>query len=218
MKINGKEVFGIIFDLDGTLLDSCSIWSEIDKAFFKKRNLVQPDDYSAAIGHIGLDKAATYTINRFNLKETKEDILKEWKQGVLDYYSHIKLKPGVKEFIEYLKENKIPFCAATANDEDCYKKALEVHNIYDDFQFILEVRNYKKGKDNPDIYLDAAKKMNLKAENVAVFEDLYTALKTVKQAGFITVGVFEQSHNDQNKIQKLVDQYIVDFRELIKCQ
>ena len=217
MKINNREVLGIIFDLDGTLLDSCSIWTDIDKAFFKKRGIEQPSDYSKAIGHIGLDKAATYTIKRFNLNETKEDILKEWKDGVLEQYKHIKLKPGVKEFIEYLRKEKIPFCAATANDEDCYKSALVSNGIYDYFDFILEVGNYKQGKDNPEIYLDAAKKLNVNVENCAVFEDLYTALKTCHNAGFVTVAVYEETSKDDDKKHMVADKYIYDFQELI-CQ
>ena len=39
MKIKGKEIKGIIFDLDGTLIDSCSIWHEVDHDFFAKRNM-----------------------------------------------------------------------------------------------------------------------------------------------------------------------------------
>ena len=86
MKINGKEIKGIIFDLDGTLIDSCSIWHEVDHDFFAKRNMELPSGYAEAIGHMGLDKAAIYTINEYHLNEKKEDIINEWKNAVLDKY------------------------------------------------------------------------------------------------------------------------------------
>lgn len=216
MKINNQEIKGIIFDLDGTLLDSCSIWSDVDERFFKKRNLIMPDDYQKAIGHIGLEKAAIYTINRFNLNEDKDAIINEWKQGVLEIYQNeVKLKPNVKKFLSFLKENNIPFCAATANDEDCYKSALINNQIYEMFDFILEVNNIKDGKDKPTIYIEAANKMNVKINQCMVFEDLYQAIETVKKAGFISVGVFEKTNQEEEKKKLISDFYIKDFNEII---
>ena len=216
MVLLGRKIKGIIFDLDGTLLDSCSIWADVDRDFFHKRGLELPSDYGEAIGHIGLDKAADYTIERFNLNEKKEDIIKEWKSGVLDYYKyHVKLKPHAYEFIKMLKEEGIKFCAATANDEDCYKSALINNGIYDDFSFILEVSSIKSTKDKPDVYLAALKKLNVELSECAVFEDLLTPLKTAKNAGFLTVGVYEESSKDEEEKEKIADIYIKDYNEIM---
>mgnify|MGYP002624872323 CR=1 FL=1 len=219
MKVNGKLVRGIIFDLDGTILDSASIWKEVDEAFFRKRNIEMPIDYGEEIGHIGLDKAATYTINRFHLNEKKEDIIKEWKDGVLDYYAHkVTLKPHVKEFLLFLKNNNVPFCVATANDEDCYKSALINNGIYDLFDFILEVNNFKNGKDKPDIFYACIEKLGSTVSTTIVFEDLPLPLSTAKQANIMCVGVKDLSYNDDiESIKKeLADIYIEDFDELYK--
>ena len=79
MLIKNHEIKGVIFDLDGTLVDSCTVWAEVDRDFFKKRNMDVPSDYSKAIAHMGLDKAAIYTKERFNLPESTDEILEEWK-------------------------------------------------------------------------------------------------------------------------------------------
>ena len=216
MKIGNKEIKGIIFDLDGTLLDSCSIWSDVDEIFFKKRGIELPLDYGEAIGHIGLDKAADYTISRFHLNEKKEDIIKEWKDGVLDLYAHsVKLKPHAYEFIKYVKNSGVKFCGATANDEDCYKSALINNGIYDDFSFILEVTTVKSGKDKPDVFYEAAKRLNVDINECAVFEDLLTPIKTAKDAGFYVIGVYEESSKDEEKKKKYADIYIKDYNELM---
>ena len=216
MKIENKEIKGIIFDIDGTLIDSCSIWGEVDIRFFSKRNMEMPKDYQEAIGHIGLDKAAEYTIKRFNLNEKKDDIIKEWKNGVLELYANeVVLKPHVKEFLMLLKENNIPFCAATANDEDCYKKCLERNGIFDLFDFILEVNHFKDGKDKPTIYLEAAKKLGVDISNCMVFEDLLMALNTASKAGFITCAVYEQTCKEEKEKLEIANFYIKDYQELI---
>ena len=210
-----ENIKGIIFDLDGTILDSCSIWGDVDEEFFKKRGLEVPADYGEAIGHIGLDKAADYTISRFNLNEKKEDIIKEWKSGVLEHYAHsVKLKPHAYEFIKSLKERGIKCCAATANDEDCYKSALINNGILDDFDFILEVGSFKSGKDKPDVYLEGAKRLGVKISECAVFEDLLTPIKTAKKAGFLTVAVYEATSKDEEEKKKIADIYIKDYNEL----
>ena len=216
MKIDNLEIKGVIFDLDGTLIDSCGIWGEVDIRFFSKRNMEMPKDYQEAIGHIGLDKAAEYTIKRFNLNEKKEDIIKEWKNGVLELYANeVVLKPHVKEFLMLLKEHNIPFCAATANDEDCYKKCLERNGIYDLFDFILEVNHFKDGKDKPTIYLEAAKKLGVGISNCMVFEDLLMALNTASKAGFITCAVYEQTCKEEKEKLEIANFYIKDYQELI---
>ena len=58
MLIASKEIKAVIFDLDGTLIDSSNIWSEIDKAFFAKRGMEIPPTYVDDIAHIGLKEAA----------------------------------------------------------------------------------------------------------------------------------------------------------------
>lgn len=217
MKLKDKSFKGVIFDLDGTILDSCGIWHEVDRLFFERRNMEVPSDYAESIGHIGLDKAAEYTINRFNLNEKKEDIIREWKQGVLDLYEHsVKLKPHAKELLMFLKDNHIPFCAATANDEDCFKKCLIHNEVYDLFDFILDVGGFKYGKEKPDIYLAASNKLGIDPNECIVVEDLSLAIKTANSAGYITIAIFDESCKDEVVKKKDAYLYIKDFNEVIE--
>lgn len=216
MIINNKEIKGIIFDLDGTLLDSLDVWTKVDEKFFAKRGLILTKDYQDAIGHIGLDKAADYTIERYELNESKADIIKEWKEGVLKAYKEeVFLKPNVREFLLKLKSENIPFCIATANDEDCYKNALINNHVYEMFDFILNVNQFKKGKDSPDIFISALAKLDIPVENCAVFEDNLMAVRTANKVGFVTVGVYDISSSETDDLIKECDKFIYDFKELL---
>ena len=108
MKINNNEIKMIIFDLDGTLLDSLKIWKDVDINFFAKRNLEMPSDYGQKIAHMGLEKASQYTKERFNLPESPEEILKEWEDAVyFEYANNVVLKDYAKEFLEIWKKREV---------------------------------------------------------------------------------------------------------------
>ena len=98
------EKKGIIFDLDGTILDSMHIWEEIDKKFLGKRGLEVPEDYLRSIAPLGFERAAVYTIERFGFLETPEQIIAEWYQMATDAYANqVQLKPSAEEYLRYLK-------------------------------------------------------------------------------------------------------------------
>ena len=82
MKLLNHDVKAVIFDMDGTLIDSTGIWHEIDKAFFAKRGLELPSDYAQHIVHLGLKQAAVYTKGTYHLEESVEDIMKELEISV----------------------------------------------------------------------------------------------------------------------------------------
>ena len=73
-----KEFKGAIFDLDGTILDSMWVWEQVDVNFLGKRGIPIPSDYAKAISAMNIKTAAEYTIDRFSLPETVEDVVEEW--------------------------------------------------------------------------------------------------------------------------------------------
>ncbi len=212
-----KNIKGIIFDLDGTLFDSCYVWHLIDLKFFKKRNLEMPEDYSKKIATLGLVKAAEYSKATFNLKESIEEIISEWKSmAIYEYTNNIKLKENVIEYLEYCKQNNIKMAIATANDDTFYMPCLIRNNIKDYFTYICDVNQFKGSKNTPEIYLKAAKHLNLLPSEVAVFEDIPRALRSAKEGGFYTVAVDDIAEKDYVLEKKEIsDLFITNFNELL---
>ena len=217
MKFKGKEIKACIFDLDGTLLDSCSIWKEVDERFFEKRGMQVPSDYSKEIGPLGLDKASEYTIKRFNLKEKKEDIINEWLSDVIRCYEEeVELKPYAKEFLDFLKKNNIPMFVATANSRECYEPALKRNGIYEYFDYIENTSSYPKGKKDSAIYLDLSERCGIDPKNIIVFEDIVIGLENAAKAGFITCAIYEKTSQEEDKKKEIADFYCIDYLELLR--
>ena len=218
MKLLGHEFKAVIFDMDGTLIDSTSIWHDIDKAFFAKRNMELPSDYAQHIVHLGLTQAAVYTKETYHLEESIEDIMKEWHDMSIDMYKyHVPLKEGALELLKLLKKNGVKMAIATANDEPLYRPCIERLGIEGYFDEIADVNTAKEGKQSAKIYLDLANKLGSEPRNTLVLEDMPTCVKTAFNSGFITVAVFDPASKEYDA-QKKQDShlFIKDFSELIK--
>ena len=217
MKLLGHEIKAVIFDMDGTLIDSTGIWHEIDVAFFAKRNMELPSDYAQHIVHLGLKQAAVYTKETYNLSESIQEIMDEWHKMSLDMYKyHVQLKPHALELLKLLKDNGVKMAIATANDEPLYRPCIERLKIGEYFDEIADVNTAKEGKQSAKIYLDLAQKMNSLPENTLVLEDMPTCVKTAHKSGFITVAVYDNASKayEQEKRDHSV-LFINDFSELI---
>jgi len=208
---------GAIFDLDGTLLDSMSVWADIDIHFLAKRGIDAPPDFIKAITPMGFMEAAKYTIRRFGFSGKAEDIIEEWNQMSIDAYSHtITLKPNAKEYLLSLKKKGIKLAVATALTPNLYEPALKnngIYELFDAFSFLSEV---DRGKGFPDIYLIAAKRLGLEPIDCMVFEDIYVGICGAKAGGFRTCGVYDSySDYEKDKILNTAEQYIESFAQLL---
>ena len=100
MKLLTNEIKAVIFDMDGTLIDSTGLWHEIDANFFKKRGMEIPNDYAQKIVHLGLKEAARFTKLEYGIKESEQEIMDEWHQMSLDMYrKDVQLKEGALELL-----------------------------------------------------------------------------------------------------------------------
>ena len=217
MKLLGHEIRAVIFDMDGTLIDSTGIWHEIDINFFAKRGMELPSDYAQHIVHLGLKQAAIFTKETYGIKESVQEIMDEWHNMSIDMYRyHVALKPHSLELLKLFKENNIKMAIATANDEPLYRPCIERLGIGEFFDEIADVNTAKEGKQSAKIYLDLAKKMGAEPQNTLVLEDMPTCVKTAFKSGFITVAVYDNASKDYDE-QKINHShlFIKDFGELI---
>ena len=207
---------GAIFDLDGTLLDSMGVWSEVDVEFLARRGIAMPDDYSAALAPMGFPKAAEYTKKRFSLPEDEESIMAEWHTMAEDAYrTRIGAKPYVREYLEALKEKRIPIAAATASERVFWEPALSRLGLLPFFSSVTVIGEVKRGKGFPDIYLRAAEKLGLAPAECAVFEDIPAGITGARDGGFFTVGVYDEHNRNAETLPMLCDRYIRSFEELL---
>lgn len=205
------EIKGVIFDLDGTLLDSTWVWKRVDEEFLGKHGFEVPEDYSDAIKAMGFEQVADYTIQRFGLALTAAEVMADWNQMAIRAYSEeVRIRPGTKELLLWLKSQGIPAGVATSNISMLFEPCLKQNGIYDLFHSFTEVNEVERAKEFPDIYIKAAEKMGCEPAACVVFEDIIPALKGARRGGFITVGVRENAWNYEDEFFSSNCDYKID--------
>lgn len=203
-----------IFDLDGTLLDSMGVWEQIDVDFLTKRGFAVPPDYINAICSRSFREAAAYTIQRFGLPDSVDDLLREWNGMAVHAYGHtVPLKPYAREYLAALKRRGVKLGIATSLPAVLYEPALRNHGIAGLFDAICSTDEVEHGKTRPDVFLLAARKLRVAPEECVVFEDIPQAIRSAKQAGMMVYGVYDKSSKEQwPLIRQTADGALYDFR------
>lgn len=213
--LNGIK--GCIFDLDGTLVDSLGIWSEIDERFFLVHNMKVPEDYKKRIAHMNFKDIALFTKEEYGFKESIDEIMQIWTDWSIEAYkTEIKAKPGAKELLSYIHDElKLPVALATANRKELYEPCLKNNDIFSYFDYAMNVNEINSTKSEPKIYLSLAEKMNTKPEETLVFEDILMAIQTAHNAGFKVAAVYDKGNKkDSDSIIKTADYYITSYCEI----
>lgn len=219
MKIDGREIKAIIFDYDGTILDSGDLWHEIDIKFFARHHKPYPPTYLEDIAHTNLEGAAKITREKYGVEGTNEELIAEWMSMSKDAYANeLQLKDGIREVLEYFKNHGMKMALATAGDEELFKPSLERLDLNKYFETEINVVEVKKNKDYPDIYLEAARRLGAKPEETIVFEDMPTGLKSSFEAGFVTYAVMDKASEKLKEQKTRFSKEIVnDWKTFLKA-
>jgi beta-phosphoglucomutase-like phosphatase (HAD superfamily) len=191
-----------IFDMDGTILDSMPMWEHLASDYVKSLGAVPDDDLDIRIKTMTIYEAADYVRERYRLKKSNEDIVDDINSMVSEEYGQrLKLKPGVYEFLKSLKKRGIKLALATATEYNLAISAMSrlglyVNNTDSILDEICTCSMAGQGKNKPDVYFMACKKLGVKKEDVIIYEDSLFAMQTAKMAGFKVAAVFDKAERE----------------------
>lgn len=212
-------ISGAIIDMDGTLLDSMWLWEKIDRQFLEeKRGITVPADYMQAISAMSYRETALYTIARFGLTDTPEELMAEWDRLALaEYENTIQPKPWAMEFLLALRMHGIKTVLCTSSPELFYAPALIRLGLYPLFDAYVTTGEAGKNKSFPDVYLLAAERIGVPPQLCAAFEDIPEAISGVHGAGMRICGVYDDySKRHSALMRKRCDWYVENLGQAIE--
>ena len=207
---------GAIFDFDGTLLDSMFIWDTIGEDYLRSLGKEPHEDLKETFMTLTLEEAAEYYREHYGVTLSVKEIVDGVNSMVEQTYrTRVTLKPGIAEYLAWLKENGVRMCVATVTDRYLVEETLERLGVRDYFSKIFTCAEVGFGKDKPIIYQKALGHLETEKSDTYVFEDMLFALNTAKTDGFPTVGVYDRHEVHQDELKELADYYIFDFTDPI---
>jgi HAD superfamily hydrolase (TIGR01509 family) len=213
-----KNIKAVIFDMDGTIIDSMWVWKQVDIDFLKQRNIDVPDDLQKAIGGLSFTETAQYFKSRFNLEDDIDSIKNQWIGMVRDYYtSVIEAKKGVKEFLEYLLKHGYIIGMATSNFPELVEAVLKRNNLIDYFSEIVTTCEVPRDKSYPDVFLETARRLGVSPEECLVFEDTLSAVTGARAAGMKVIGVYDNLGTcTPEELSQATDYLIEHFEDIVE--
>jgi HAD superfamily hydrolase (TIGR01509 family) len=212
-----EGIKAVIFDLDGTLVDSMWMWTEIDIEYLGKHGYELPPDLQREIEGMGFTETAVYFKERFQLPDTLDEIMQEWLDMAYDKYKEqVPMKPGAKRFLEQLSDMHIQCAIASSNSRALINACLESNKVSGYFSCVRTSCDVAKGKPAPDVYLSAAQELGVSPGDCLVFEDVPMGILAGKNAG-MKVCAMEDSHSapQREEIRRLADYYIRSFDDVL---
>lgn len=210
-----------IFDMDGTLVDSLMLWDVLWTTFGDKylndKSFAPSLEDNKKVRTLTLKDAMLLIYNNYKLGESGEELLALANTIINDFYANsVKLKSGVREFLEYCKNKGVKMCIASATAPELIDVAMKHCDIEKYFLKVFSCGTIGKGKDEPDVFLQAAEFLGAEIKETWMFEDSLVAIETATKIGMPTVGIYDRYNFGQDRIKKIATEYIAEGETLLK--
>lgn len=202
---------GIIFDLDGTMVDSMWMWRQIDNEFMAARGLDMTDDLEREIEGMSFQETAEYFVRTYPLTETADELMDIWVNMAIHKYRYeVPVKPGLEEFLCEMKQRGIKMGIATSNARTLLDAVAQAHGLYDYMDAVLTANEVKRGKPAPDVFLAVADKLQLAPADCLVFEDIPQGIRAGLAAGMSVCAVSDEYSHAQDAEKRALANYYID--------
>lgn len=212
-----KNIKAIIFDMDGTIIDSMWIWKQIDIDFLEERGHTFPEDLQKEIEGMSFTETAGYFKKRFELTESVDALKSIWTDMAIELYrNEIGMKPGAKRFLARIDALGLPMGIGTSNTKALAVEVLEKHEVMTYFTSLRTSCEVEKGKPSPDVFLKVAEDLGVAPEDCLVFEDTVAGAEAGINAGMRVIGVMDAvSLAHKEELLTIVERYIESYDEIL---
>ena len=212
------DIRGVIFDIDGVLLDSLGIWKDLGARYLIRQGKEPESDLAETLFSMSMEEGARYLKEHY-LPDFSETKISEGLENMLRdfYYYEVGAKPGAEVLLKACRDAGLRVTAATSSPRSHIERALYRNGLLGYIERIYTNAEVGFSKHSPKIYDRAAAGMGFERNQVCVLEDSLYALKTAAAAGYHTIGVYDENGEPNQKgLEETADIYVRELQDLLK--
>ena len=183
----------VIFDMDGVIIDSEPLWDQSDSSFIEKHGLDVSHDpaIKGILAGKGMPESAAILKEMYGITDTVEEMNRVRTDVLMSLYdAHLVLEKGFIELAERLKNAGVRMALASGSPYALIDYVIDRFAIRKFFHTIISSDDLPKGKPEPDIFLETARRLGVHATDCLVVEDSVNGLESAKRAGMKCVAYF----------------------------
>jgi HAD superfamily hydrolase (TIGR01509 family) len=206
----------VIFDMDGTLVDSEIIWREAEIDFFRALNIEYSDDHRAMIVGMRLDQMFTTLKDLYKLTHTTQELSAGLVELMIPLiHSKVQQKPGAQELVEYVASMKLPYAIASSSPMSVITATVTAQKWETLIPHLYTADDVKFGKPAPDVYLFAAEKLGVKPSECLAIEDSPNGARAAVAAGMTCYAV-PDFHSNPEVMREITPHVFGSLHEVLE--
>ena len=204
-----------IFDMDGTLIDSMDAYGGAMVRFLDDNKIEYPSDIVKRITPLGFKGSAEYFLT-LGAKKTINEMLEDFTDYMIEPYTKtIPEKEGVTETLLRLKKEGHSLNVLTASPHVTLDPCLKRLGLFDLFENVWSCDDFGMTKSEPEIYVEAARRLGTTVSECIFIDDNVNAVKTAKEAGMHAWGIYDKSSDSYvDEMKEISERYLYTFKEI----
>lgn len=200
------------FDMDGTLLDTMPFWRGAVVDLAAQRGVVLPEELLVRILDMSCARGLALLAETYPGTRVAELTIEEIEAYMEHHYrQEARFCNGAEAYVRRMKAAGLPLCIISATPRWLVQVALERVGLLDCFDFILTPEDFPRGKSDPAIFREAARRFGAEPQEMALVDDALYSLRTAAALGIYCIGTADASQKkDADTIRSLCREYYAE--------
>lgn len=210
----GEELWAVVFDLDGVLIQSEEVWDAVRERYVRERGGRYDEEVQRAMMGMSAPEWSRYLHEEAGVPDEPEAINRDVVERMLEAYRReLPLLPGAEQAVRRAAA-AFPLGLASSSNREVFEAVLALAGLTECFAATVSSEEVVRGKPAPDVYLEAARRLGVAAERCAAIEDSHAGIRSAKAAGMRVVALPNASYPPDEEALALADAVVGSLDEL----